>query len=75
MRNCKGCKFANWDKTKTGKLSPTGDGKCTYEVKLPVLPASMYWSSAPHIYGGHIERHGEMKEHCAYYTREENKAS
>lgn len=39
MKTCKGCKYADWRKTKAGKLHPTGDGKCAYEYKVPQLPA------------------------------------
>lgn len=43
MKQCIGCIYANWDKTKYGRLHPSGDGRCTDEVKMPTLPASMHW--------------------------------
>lgn len=68
MKNCKGCKFAEWQKTDAGKLHPSGDGKCTYDFKMPALPACMYWRrSAPSPKGGYINRRTEHKEHCPYY--------
>jgi len=73
MKNCKGCKYAEWAKTKTGRISPTGNGKCSYEYKVPPLPASMHWLGVPHPVGGYIDRHGELQVHCTYYTREEGK--
>ena len=73
MRNCKGCKYAVWHKTKTGRISPTGYGKCSYEYKVPPLPASMHWLGVPQPVGGYIDRHGELQVHCTYYTREEDK--
>ena len=70
MKNCTNCKLAEWEKTKTGRLHPSGDGRCTYEYKVRVLPASMYWSSRtiPRPSGGYINRHTELKEHCVYYS-------
>lgn len=69
MRNCIDCKYADWEKTKTGRLHPSGDGRCIYQYKVPALPASMYWlgRSDPSPLGGHITRRKELKEHCAYY--------
>lgn len=36
---CLTCKFADWQKTKSGALHPNKMGKCVYEVHL-LLPAS-----------------------------------
>jgi len=69
MKNCKGCKFAEWKKTDAGKLHPSGDGKCTYEYKLPPLPACKAWIHAIHPYNKHgwINRKTEFQDHCPYY--------
>lgn len=67
MKNCNGCKFAEWKKTDAGRLHPSGDGKCAYEYKMPALPACMYWVSTQCPCGGYINRRRELKEHCAYY--------
>lgn len=34
---CRGCKYADWLRNKTGALHPSGQGKCTYKaaIKLP----------------------------------------
>ena len=40
MKDCTHCKHAAWNLTMRGALHPSGEGKCTYEVKLPPLPAS-----------------------------------
>ena len=71
MKNCTGCKYAQWDKTKTDKLHPSGDGRCQYIVQIPILPASMSWflNADPMVCGGHINRRSEMKGHCRYYGR------
>ena len=69
MKNCVGCKHAEWDRAKTGRLSPTGYGRCEYSYKIPKLPASMYWRYRiePEPYGGLINRKEKFKEHCVYY--------
>ena len=36
---CNGCRFANWDKTASGKLHPSGYGRCAYTADYAV-PAS-----------------------------------
>lgn len=33
---CDGCKYAEWQLTKNGRLHPSGDGKCTYLRKRPL---------------------------------------
>ena len=72
MQNCVGCKHAEWLRTKTGRLSPTGYGECKYPYKTTKLPASMYWTrmSEPKPYGGSINRKKDLKEHCVYYEEE-----
>lgn len=70
MKSCIGCKFANWDKTKAGKLHPSGDGRCTYKYVPRPIPACMYWLSSPKPDGGRISRREEMKDHCVYYAKE-----
>lgn len=37
MKNCTHCKHAVWQKTAAGRLHPSGDGECGYEVKLPAI--------------------------------------
>lgn len=71
MKNCLGCKYAEWKMTKDGKkLHPSGDGDCKYPWKLPPLPQSMrlFYSAAPS--GGYINRRGEFQDHCVYYQKE-----
>ena len=76
MKNCTYCKHAKWDRTATGRLHPSGDGRCGWKVKLPLLPPSMSWGlgrSDPRPYGGHINRRQELKDHCPYFAMEEGK--
>lgn len=70
MKNCNGCKYALWTRTEKGKLHPSGDGKCGKKIELPKLPASMWWlwESEPKPMGGYINRRGELKEHCVYWS-------
>lgn len=76
MKTCQGCIYAEWKKTKAGKLHPSGDGRCTYEVIIPVLPYSFSWRGhygeivnySQLIAGGFIERHRELKDHCPMWS-------
>jgi hypothetical protein len=45
MKNCTGCKWAKWKRTKTDKLHPSGDGRCQKIIKIPALPAAFFWPS------------------------------
>ena len=69
MKSCVGCKYAEWDKTASGRLHPSGGGRCTYPFKIPPLPQSMYFISTPMACGGNINRKSELPDHCAYYSR------
>lgn len=70
MKSCLNCKYAKWDKTKSGNLHPSGDGLCFYPFAIPKLPASMYWIGKvpPYPCGGSISRKTELKEHCVYFS-------
>lgn len=54
---CTECKFANWKKTKAGRLSPTGVGCCnwekTFRVAASLVPFSDHGSE---FCGGWISR-------------------
>ena len=75
MNNCTDCKHAQWDRTMSGRLHPSGAGRCGYEYQVPPLPASWYWTlgGAPRPAGGYINRHQELSEHCTYFAWEDNK--
>ena len=71
MKNCTNCTYADWKKTAEGKLHPSGDGRCTKEVKipeLPKLPEAFYFLFEPHISGGVISKHEELKADCVYFS-------
>jgi len=67
MKNCNGCEFANWKRTKAGRLHPSGVGHCTYQVPEPELPASMYWVSKRFLCGGSINRRKTFEKDCPTY--------
>ena len=67
MKSCVGCKYAKWEMTKAGKLHPSGRGKCTFEVKIPQLPACRSWLSSPLLLGGSINRREQLRLDCPYY--------
>lgn len=66
MTDCKLCKHAQWHKTSNGRLHPSGDGECTYEVKIPVIPAAKWWSchTKPSTTFGAISRRLPLKVVC-----------
>ena len=69
MSNCLECHYAEWERTKTGRLSPSGDGSCTYKVNI-IIPRAFYWIGGGEIrpYGGHINRK-YVDEHCPTWTK------
>ena len=71
MKTCKGCKHADWDKTVAGKLHPSGDGLCTKVVRIPVLSQAYNWVYDTVYTGGEINRRVQLKDHCAYFAKEE----
>ena len=74
MKDCTNCKHAKWETTKIGRLHKSGYGLCEYPWKMPPLPAAMYWMQdmTPKPYGGPINRHKELEDHCAYFARKES---
>lgn len=50
-RSCNGCRFAEWFRTGTNRLSPIGRGKCRYEFPPVIFPwAYRYeWKIQPPI--------------------------
>ena len=69
MKKCTTCKYAEWGRTISGRLHPSGRGKCGYPVRdlIKELPSAYYYLGAPTIFGGNINRHEELHEHCPYF--------
>jgi hypothetical protein len=75
---CTDCRFANWEKTATGRLSPSGAGGCTWTITAPVatavknsgpwknaLAVSSFWRGGPYI----TRKPGDGIADCANYER------
>ena len=72
MKTCVGCKYADWKKTAAGRMHPSGEGRCTYEWKMPPLPGSMDWIfGQPAPVSLSISRRRALPDHCPYYVRGE----
>lgn len=67
MKDCNGCKYAEWAKTKNGRLHPSGDGDCSKLIKIPNIPNAFYYINKPTISGGYINRNRTFSTHCPYY--------
>lgn len=65
---CVDCKFANWQRTSSGRLHPSGDGRCEWKVPAIHLPVSMYFFGSFTPSGGHINRRDEWRQ-CPQYQR------
>ena len=65
-KDCNGCRWAKWAKAPSGRLSPTGDGMCSYPIKPLIIPGAFYWvgSGQTGLYGGYINRREELKADC-----------
>lgn len=68
MADCKDCKFASWQRTTTGRLHPSGDGRCTWQGWTEwKMAAAFYYigcrdmRSVPTPDGGHINRKTPIK--------------
>ena len=64
MKHCNHFRYADWKRTKAERLHPSGDGRCTFPIKEPTLPAAYYFLSGYKPYGGGINRRNEFDEHC-----------
>lgn len=71
MKNCNGCKHAQWQRNARDHLHPSGDGMCGYVYVLPPLPPSMYFGGGLRVYGGTINRHRDLAADCVHYSRGE----
>lgn len=73
MPDCTTCAYAEWDRTKAGRLHPSGDGRCTWDGwKKWVLPKAFYYVTygwmkvAPEPSGGCINRKNPCSD-CPCY--------
>lgn len=75
MKDCTDCASAEWRKTASGRLHPSGDGRCLYEPKMPAIPASKSWFMArkPELTYGFINRRRLLDKDCPCYQKKETK--
>lgn len=62
---CLTCQFAYWQKTKSGKLHPSGNGRCTFEPRIPI-PEAKKWVWELSLSYGFINRKEEVHD-CKCY--------
>lgn len=74
MSDCTTCARASWRRTAAGRLHPSGDGFCKWEMPEIVVPACRYYLSGrapqmvPKPNGGHINRREPHKaSDCSCY--------
>lgn len=75
MKNCTDCAHAAWKKTDAGRLHPSGDGRSTYELQMPAIPASKAWfmGRRPELTYGFINRRRDLDRDCPCYQKKETK--
>lgn len=62
--SCKTCKWADWERTPTGRISRKYVGSCLYPIPEPVLPTSVVRHSISKPYAGGIEPNDGTKCPC-----------
>lgn len=68
---CLDCKFAEWKTTATGRLHPSGGGRCRWVYPDIRLPVSMYFfGGEQRASGGHISRRDAWRQ-CPQFQRGE----
>jgi hypothetical protein len=68
MKTCVGCKYADWVTTASGRLHPSGYGRCTYVWKAPALPQAFWFLTEPRLSAGYISRREDLADHCVYWS-------
>jgi len=69
QNSCLECKYANWKRTTNGRLHPSGDGMCTYEVTMPKLPKAKSFFYRPALFGGDINRKNQVYVDCPCFEK------
>lgn len=75
---CDNCTFAEWKRTKTGRLHPDKSGRCKWMAERGLdlrLPVAFYWlgydgGRHPLPTGGRIERGKRHKAPCIFKNGE-----
>lgn len=74
MKNCTNCRWADWKRTKNGRLHPDGTGHCKFPVKVAVLPMAFsygFGERTVRVNGGYIDRNRDFSDHCSFFSRYE----
>lgn len=80
FNNCTYCRYAEWKKTKVGRLHPGGDGRCTWQIVHPRLPLARQWEypysseKPPGIRIGFLDRHKPFEKCPTFQPIETAKA-
>lgn len=70
---CLTCKYAEWNRTKAGRIHPSGDGWCRAPIPDFQIPAAFHWRGDHLGYkpysGGQIERRPMWMVHaeCSFH--------
>ncbi len=75
MKSCDNCKYADWKRTRNGRLHPSKEGRCTFKYKIRPMPNAMWivvFHGSPSndtvVTGERIYRGGEYQRHCPTYA-------
>lgn len=68
---CTECKHAVWERTKAGRLHPSGDGECTFEVEVR-LPKAKYLIGGLALGGGLVNRRSDKWTECPCFEANES---
>lgn len=74
-KTCLNCALAKWDRTATGRLHPSGNGRCLWVMDKIAIPRAFYWLSSSQDYfpwpsGGWINRRKPHTD-CPLWTAKE----
>lgn len=63
---CVGCALAQWRTTGSGRLHPSGDGRCLWRFETVALPLAFNWfgGRVPSPSGGYINRREKVGATC-----------
>jgi hypothetical protein len=71
---CDKCIHADWLRTATGRLSPSKQGQCRWNLRVELPPSVTAWGlnvgadRVLVISGGYIDRGSELRRDCPAYA-------
>lgn len=69
MSICIECKRAQWARTKSGALDPSGAGWCVKADPIPPAPAAFQLFPEPQLLGWNISRKSGLPANCRYFDK------